>query len=98
MCVERRRAAKFKILSLLRRITAWALVHRLRLAVRWVPSKRNIADGPSRGRQISFQENDEPQILHQDDEHAQLKDFDYLLQKERTVLREARGAKKAYHG
>eukprot|EP00969_Alexandrium_andersonii_P235395 10393049-Alexandrium_andersonii.AAC.1 len=37
-----------------RKVAGFLLASGVRLFARWVPSKRNMADGPSRGRQIDW--------------------------------------------
>ena len=48
LSVGRWRCRSFKILVILRRMAAWCLSRNAHLAVRWIPSEKNPADGPSR--------------------------------------------------
>jgi len=47
------RSQKPLLLRVSRRVAAWVLPACIRVVCRWVPSKRNVADGPSRGRWIA---------------------------------------------
>ena len=49
LAFERCRAKKFELLSLVRRWSGLRLARNIRLAVRWIPSELNVADGASRG-------------------------------------------------
>ena len=48
LCVSRRRSKEFTAITLIRRIVAIALVHNVKVVVRWIPSETNSSDAPSR--------------------------------------------------
>ncbi|CAE7708857.1 AMY1.1 [Symbiodinium sp. CCMP2592] len=48
-CLGKSRAANHSMLRVAQKIGAIALAANLGLRVRWIPSERNVADGPSRG-------------------------------------------------
>ena len=48
LCFERCRSQNFKVLRVLRQACAYQLVCNTSVAVRWIPSELNSADGPSR--------------------------------------------------
>ena len=50
--VMKGRSSSPPILRLLRNLAAWLLLSGATVYARWVPSGRNWADGPSRGRSI----------------------------------------------
>ena len=50
--ISKGRSSKAGLNHILRRIGALALATRCRFYVRWVPTKRNYADGPSRGQSL----------------------------------------------
>ena len=53
-----------------RKIAAICLSTGIRLVLRWVPSKRNVADGPSRGRMlVTLEADDADEMLEPEREH-----------------------------
>ena len=51
-CLSKGRSSSRAMSLICKRVAAICLVFRLTVLYRWVPSKRNFADGPSRGRNI----------------------------------------------
>ena len=50
MAVNKGRACNFKMLRCMQQLSALCLAGGFSVRVRWVPSERNVADGPSRGQ------------------------------------------------
>ena len=48
LAVDRSRAGSFEILSVIRKISALCILHRIRLHIRWIHSERNASDKASR--------------------------------------------------
>eukprot|EP00969_Alexandrium_andersonii_P284055 12558463-Alexandrium_andersonii.AAC.1 len=51
-CLSKGRSSRLALNYVCRRVAAHSLAFDARLAVRWVPTKRNHADGPSRGEPL----------------------------------------------
>ena len=55
------RSSRGRLGYLARKMSALLLVHKITLVLRWVPTLRNIADGPSRGRALALPSDDDRQ-------------------------------------
>ena len=56
-CLSKGRSSSRPLLLICRKVAALCMTFGITLLLRWVPTKRNFADGPSRGRSIVVVEN-----------------------------------------
>ena len=57
LAFDRCRSKNFRMLRQIRRFCSFALARNMSFSVRWVPSELNPADGPSRGRPLTNEDN-----------------------------------------